>query len=461
MRIRLLGTGAADGIPNPFCSCPTCSQARITGPIRARSSALVDERILVDPGPDVAQQTARMGIDLRSTRHWLITHGHDDHVEPLLVLMRDWVLPDEPLTIWGPLRALESLRLWLRPGGNVELVPCSPGTAHDLELAEGRYRITAHRADHCASAGFTDELAREALLWSIASEGHTFLYATDTGSRPSVDGGPFDCVAIDCTFGPKTDHGTGHLDFGSLPQLLTTWRADGVIGEHTRVLATHIGHHNPLVEELIDTLHTWRVEVPIDGSLIDLDGRERERTLVTGGMRSGKSHFAEERARRHSEVIYVATSRIDGDVEWAERIARHRARRPDNWETIETTDPRPVLRDADPGVCVLIDCISLWLTHLLDDLDAWNRLNEREQLIGDALSAIEGLCGAIRDTQASVICVTNEVGMTTVPIDASARLFTDLLGITNSLLAECFDSVYLTVAGRAMELPARIPGGMA
>lgn len=108
---------------------------------------------------------------------------------------------------------------------------------------------------------------------------------------------------------------------------------------------------------------------------------------------------------------------------------------------------------------MLIDCVSLWLTHLLDDLDAWNRLDEREQLIGDALSAIEGLCCAIRDTQASVICVTNEVGMTTVPMDASARLFTDLLGTTNALLAECFDSVYLTVAGRAMELPGRIPGG--
>lgn len=419
---------------------------------------MIDERILIDPGPDVAQQAARFGIDLRPVTHWLITHGHDDHVEPLLLLMRDWVLPDAPLTIWGPPMALEALTHWLRPGGSVTLIACSPGSAHALAIDGVEYSITAHRADHYA-AGHGDALAREALLWSVESAGHSFLYATDTGPRPSIEGGPFDCVAVDCTFGPKTDHGTGHLDFDSLPPLLRTWRTGNVLSDHSRVIATHIGHHNPTIDELASTLHAWGVEVHDDGVVLDLDGSEVERTLVTGGMRSGKSHFAEMRARRYPEVIYLATSRVAGDAEWDERIERHRARRPSTWTTLETTDIESVLLEARAGQCVLIDCLSLWLTHLLDDLDAWNRLDEREKLIHEAQSAIEGLRSALRQTRASVICVTNEIGMTTVPVDAGTRLFTDLLGIANAQVAECFDSVYLTVAGRAVELPSHHLGG--
>ena len=78
MRVHLLGTGAADGLPNPFCRCLTCDEARIRGAVRARSSALVNGVILIDPGPDVAQSIARIGRDLGETKHWLITQLREE-----------------------------------------------------------------------------------------------------------------------------------------------------------------------------------------------------------------------------------------------------------------------------------------------------------------------------------------------------------------------------------------------
>ena len=94
-------------------------------------------------------------------------------------------------------------------------------------------------------------------------------------------------------------------------------------------------------------------------------------TLVLGGARSGKSRYAESLLRGHPSVTYVAPGDVpDGsDPEWAERISLHQARRPPEWSTLETTDLAAVIRAAQHPV--LIDCLSTWLTHLIDDIDAW------------------------------------------------------------------------------------------
>lgn len=462
MRVQLLGTGAADGLPNAFCHCATCAEARTSGRIRARSSALVDGRILIDPGPDTALQVSRFGSDLRSADHWLITHGHPDHLDPLLLLIRDWVLGDAPLSIWGPPGALARLDHWLSPTSGIELHSVAPGFRATLVIDDQEYVIRAHRADHVApprapdSEQSIDAMADEALLWSIEDQDVSLLYATDTGPGPSVAAGPYDCVLLDATFGPKLDHGTGHLDFATIGQVLSEWRSIGVIDVSSRVIATHLGHHNPPYLALLDQLTKLGVELHDDGAVLELGRLQRRRTLLTGGMRSGKSSMAEQLARGYRIVHYVATARERDDDEWRERLARHRERRPPHWRTHETSDPVPVLAAAQPGSCVLVDCMSLWLTHVLDDLDTWNRIDERAYLREQVHSAIEQLCEAIDTTEADVICVTNEVGMALVPMDPGSRLFAELLGELSTRLAGLMDRTLLVVAGRAIDVPAPI-----
>jgi adenosylcobinamide kinase / adenosylcobinamide-phosphate guanylyltransferase len=96
-------------------------------------------------------------------------------------------------------------------------------------------------------------------------------------------------------------------------------------------------------------------------------------TLVLGGARSGKSVEAERRLAAFPGVVYVATGGSrEGDPEWAARIAEHRVRRPASWRTVETCDLAPLL--AEDGPPLLIDCLSLWLTHTMDEVGAWDDL---------------------------------------------------------------------------------------
>lgn len=173
------------------------------------------------------------------------------------------------------------------------------------------------------------------------------------------------------------------------------------------------------------------------------------RVLVTGGVRSGKSAYAEQLLAGRPDVTYVATGRVpdpERDPEWAARIATHRDRRPIGWSTVETTDPARVLRGAEGPV--LLDCLGTWLTACLDELAAWQQPRATwfprwEERAADLLDAWRG---------AEVVGVTNEVGWGVVPERASGRLFADLLGRLNQQVAAVSDEVVLMVMGRPIRL---------
>ncbi len=171
------------------------------------------------------------------------------------------------------------------------------------------------------------------------------------------------------------------------------------------------------------------------------------RMLVIGGARSGKSTFAESRLPRDSRVTYVATSqRNPGDAEWEERIRLHQARRPAAWRTIETTDIASVLL-ADDDSPVLVDCLGVWITRILDEVGAWTAAAEDETWHNDLRSRVDELTGAIRRTRRDVIFVSNEVGMGVVPDTPAGRLFRDELGRLNAAVGDACDEVWMCVAG--------------
>ncbi len=180
--------------------------------------------------------------------------------------------------------------------------------------------------------------------------------------------------------------------------------------------------------------------------------RSAQRVLIIGGARSGKSTLAERLLADEPTVDYVATSATDSDHEWSARVALHRSRRPDHWQTIESTDIVELLNSDGPPL--LIDCLTVWLTRMMDHHDAWN-----DAAWADAGPRLEGdldaLIGAFEGTRRRVVLVTNEVGQGVVPATASVRRFRDQMGWANQRISAISDEVAWSVAGRFVLLEAR------
>ncbi len=158
--------------------------------------------------------------------------------------------------------------------------------------------------------------------------------------------------------------------------------------------------------------------------------------LVGGGARSGKSRWALDRARRRGgRLIYVATAEAL-DEEMAARIARHRAERCSDFETVEEPlDLARAIRSAS-GDAIVVDCLTLWLSNMMHA--------ER--------NGIEEAIAAAAESLAEVIAVTNEVGAGIVPENALAREFRDRAGWMNQRFAEAASEVYWMVFGQALRV---------
>ena len=175
------------------------------------------------------------------------------------------------------------------------------------------------------------------------------------------------------------------------------------------------------------------------------------RILVTGGIRSGKSRYAERLLAGAPAVTYIAPGpRPDPavDADWARRIAGHRVRRPASWTTLETDDLPAALRAGHPAV--LIDSLGTWLTATIDRMGTWDEPRPAWQ--GDFDDRLADLVAAWQSGPALAVAVTEEVGWGLVAEHRSGRIFTDLLGQVNQEIAAVSDEVTLVVAGRALQL---------
>ncbi|MBU1284615.1 MAG: bifunctional adenosylcobinamide kinase/adenosylcobinamide-phosphate guanylyltransferase [Gammaproteobacteria bacterium] len=167
------------------------------------------------------------------------------------------------------------------------------------------------------------------------------------------------------------------------------------------------------------------------------------RELILGGARSGKSRLAERLAAESGlAVTYIATSQpLDGEMNT--RIQHHRARRPVHWELVE--EPLALARvlreQAAADKCLLIDCLTLWLTNLLM-LDDPARLSAERDALLDCLNDLPG----------RILLVSNETGLGVVPLGELTRRYVDEAGWLHQALAERCERVVFTVAGLPMVL---------
>ncbi|MFI5802903.1 bifunctional adenosylcobinamide kinase/adenosylcobinamide-phosphate guanylyltransferase [Streptomyces sp. NPDC051561] len=397
MELTLLGTGAPTGLPRPDCPCATCATARGTL-ARGATALLVDGALLLDLTPGAALAAARAGRTLGGVRQVLLTHPHDGPpVELPPGLPRAGRVPD-------------GQELTLISGHRVRAVPMdSPGTGYEVTSAEGERLLYLPRGGAPAGEG--------------------------SGTRP------YDLVAMDVV---------------GRPDALAKLRGWGAVVAATEVLAVHLDHDVPGGAETDRRLAALGARAVADGTTLVV-GEYLEvpdvprRTLVLGGARSGKSVEAERRLEGFPGVVYVATGgRRDGDREWAERIGLHRERRPGSWRTEETCEVAGLL--AQDGPPLLIDCLALWLTDAMDRVGAWDE--ERWSSGGrEALrERVQELVRALRESDRTVVAVSNEVGSGVVPATPSGRRFRDELGRLNARVATECEEVLLVVAGQVLRL---------
>ncbi len=178
--------------------------------------------------------------------------------------------------------------------------------------------------------------------------------------------------------------------------------------------------------------------------------------LILGGARSGKSGFAESRAKTSGLAVTCIVTAQPNDQEMAARIRHHREKRPARWRIVE--EPVSLAASlkalAAPGQCLLVDCLTLWLSNLL-------HADHGDPAAGSCESVFtrerEALVAALPALSGHIILVSNEVGMGIVPLGELSRRFSDEAGRLHQHLAGICDRVTLMVAG----LPLVVKGNTA
>lgn len=161
-------------------------------------------------------------------------------------------------------------------------------------------------------------------------------------------------------------------------------------------------------------------------------------TVLLGGARAGKSSLAERWARAGEAPVVVVATGEPFDEEMAARIERHRADRPDGWTVVEEPlDLAGALAGADPGVFVIIDCLTTWLGNVT---------------FHGVTPDVDAVLAAIAARPGRTVVISNEVGWGIVPADPATREYRDTLGRLNQQFVAAADDAFLVVAGRTLKL---------
>jgi adenosylcobinamide kinase / adenosylcobinamide-phosphate guanylyltransferase len=171
-------------------------------------------------------------------------------------------------------------------------------------------------------------------------------------------------------------------------------------------------------------------------------------TLVLGGVRSGKSHYAQQLGEGAGRVVFVATAEARDD-EMRHKVERHQNTRPAHWQTVE--EPlrlaEAILRHGPSCDLIIIDCLTFFAANLLETKGDDPHSIER---------SVEDLCRALQSPPCSVVLVSNEVGSGVVPAYPSGRRFRDLLGEMNQSVARVASNAVLLVAGLPLLLKGEV-----
>jgi phosphoribosyl 1,2-cyclic phosphate phosphodiesterase len=271
MKLTILGSAAAEAIPNPFCRCRVCETARREGgvEVKARASALLDDAVLFDLGPDLLASANREGLYLGELKALLLTHRHADH---WLVQNLHWRQPTfaptpmAQLAIYGPKDAMRDLTPDAAEAAQFTYQAVAAGDRWSVD----DYQITAIPATHGGG-----EL--EPLLYVVEREGRRVFYATDTAPlkdaawrllRPM---GPMDVIMLDATSGHRSG-GEAHHGMAQFLETRARMLQEGLIREgRTNLVAYHFSHNGGLTHrEAVEAYGRHDVAVAYDGMVLTI-----------------------------------------------------------------------------------------------------------------------------------------------------------------------------------------------
>ncbi|MBC7330306.1 MBL fold metallo-hydrolase [bacterium] len=271
MRITFLGTAAAEGWPAVFCECSACQRARERGGrnIRTRTSALINDELLIDFPPDTFSHALNNGLFLSKVKYLLITHSHQDHFYPEDLAMRKppfaHLESEKMLRIFANETVVERIKRYRLEGKETMIETKILHPFDEVEI-EG-YRVKALRADH--------QLGEECLIYLIKSEGKTILWGTDSGFFPedtwdALLSERLGVAILDTTSGP---HSTPSYHMG-IPEVVKTKERmlkEGIADDKTIFISTHFSHNGGLLhEELERTLEPFGIMPAYDGFQIEI-----------------------------------------------------------------------------------------------------------------------------------------------------------------------------------------------
>lgn len=291
VKITFLGTAAAEGYPNPFCRCDNCEGARKVGgrALRKRASALIDDELLIDFGPDLLPASQIHNVPLAGIRYAAQTHAHDDHLfgdnfiyrtdrclarggHPIQYAVSPYVARRVKDYLVPHFRSGDDLGANHFPSFLMDLV-----IQRQWETVElGPYALLAIPAVH-APGTEARILGIRARRGPLRKDGPTVLYGTDTApmedgvwERVAGEGWRFDLVIMDCTHGTERNSSVHH-SLASMQDERERMREAGVLADDARFVAHHFTHHStPLPDELDRLGREGGYEVACDGMVVEV-----------------------------------------------------------------------------------------------------------------------------------------------------------------------------------------------
>lgn len=276
MKIKYLGTAAAEGWPGLFCSCEHCKRARLAGGrnLRSRSQALIDEALLIDFPPDTYLHVLYQGLNLAHVTHCLITHDHSDHLYPADFALRFGVFAHmeetKCLIIHATRPAYQKIGPYLeRQSETCEMRASAHLVTPFVPFKAESYDIVPLKAEHAPAC--------EPVFYLISKDGRTLLYAHDTGYFPdetwhwlAEEAPHLDLISLDCTT-LQIDCREGHMGleacFDVKKRLLNEQLAD----EQSVFVINHFSHNGGLIhDELVPVAEKYGFVAAYDGLELEI-----------------------------------------------------------------------------------------------------------------------------------------------------------------------------------------------
>lgn len=271
-KFMILGSGAADLIPSPFCTCDVCRRSRELGGknLRFRAGYQIDDSIRIEWGPDANAQFLKFDLKPWLIKHIFITHTHDDHFQPTDFWLRSVTAKNSEIItkLYGNKQVIEAVRKIV--GNNWKshfLEPITMVPGQTVEIPEKQMKVTALLANHMAT--------EQALLYIFATPTWKLFISHDTTIYPEstwelLKDAQIDVFVPDCTWGPVRRE-DGHMGAPNVVDVVKRMRSIGALKEKCKIIPSHFTHFGGFVHsEFEEYMKPLGMEPAYDGKIVEL-----------------------------------------------------------------------------------------------------------------------------------------------------------------------------------------------